>query len=31
MPPAEPQGEANSDLVQVAQWMADDLSLGDRR
>ncbi len=32
MPPAEtPPGEANSDLVQVAQWMADDLSLGDRR
>jgi len=31
MPPTEPQGEANSDLVQVAQWMADDLALGDRR
>jgi anti-sigma factor RsiW len=31
MPPAEPQGEANSDLVQVAQWMADDLSLDGRR
>jgi anti-sigma factor RsiW len=31
MPPAETQGEANSDLVQVAQWMADDLSLDERR
>lgn len=31
MPPAEPPAEPNSDLVQVAQWMADDLSLGDRR
>jgi hypothetical protein len=31
MPPAETPGEANSDLVQVAQWMADDLSLGERR
>jgi predicted anti-sigma-YlaC factor YlaD len=31
MPPAETQGETNSDLVQVAQWMADDLSLGGRR
>jgi anti-sigma factor RsiW len=25
---AEPPGEANSDLIQVAQWMADDLSIG---
>jgi anti-sigma factor RsiW len=25
-PPVETHGEANSDLVQVAQWMADDLS-----
>jgi anti-sigma factor RsiW len=31
MPPTETQGEANSDLVQVAQWMADDLSLDERR
>jgi hypothetical protein len=31
MPPAEAQGETNSDLVQVAQWMADDLSYGERR
>jgi anti-sigma factor RsiW len=30
-PPAETQGEGNSDLVQVAQWMADDLSVGGRR
>jgi anti-sigma factor RsiW len=27
-PPAETQAESNSELVQVAQWMADDLSLG---
>lgn len=26
MPPAETQSETNADLVQVAQWMADDLS-----
>jgi len=25
---AEPPGEANSELIQVAQWMADDLSIG---
>jgi len=31
MPPAETQGETNSDLVQVAQWMADDLSAGGGR
>ncbi len=31
MPMTETQGEANSDLVQVAQWMADDLSLDERR
>jgi anti-sigma factor RsiW len=30
-PPAESQAEGNSDLVQVAQWMADDLSAGGRR
>lgn len=29
-PPVETHGEANSDLVQVAQWMADDLSSGGR-
>jgi anti-sigma factor RsiW len=29
-PPVETHGEANSDLVQVAQWMADDLSSGER-
>jgi anti-sigma factor RsiW len=29
-PPVETHGEANSDLVQVAQWMADDLSVGGR-
>jgi len=28
MPPAETQSETNADLVQVAQWMADDLSYG---
>lgn len=33
VPPAETQAESNSELVQVAQWMADDLSLssGERR
>ncbi len=31
MPPAETQAEGNSDLVQVAQWMADDLSTGEGR
>jgi len=25
---AEPPGEPNSELIQVAQWMADDLSIG---
>jgi anti-sigma factor RsiW len=30
-PPAESQAEGNSELVQVAQWMADDLSAGGRR
>jgi hypothetical protein len=25
---AEPPGETNSELIQVAQWMADDLSIG---
>src|SRR4051794_30036031 len=25
---AEPPGEANSEVIQVAQWMADDLSIG---
>jgi hypothetical protein len=31
-PPAETGGgEGNSELVQVAQWMADDLSLGEIR
>jgi len=25
---AEPPGESNSELIQVAQWMADDLSIG---
>jgi anti-sigma factor RsiW len=25
---AEPPGEVNSDVIQVAQWMADDLSIG---
>jgi anti-sigma factor RsiW len=30
-PPAETGSEGNSELVQVAQWMADDLSLGDPR
>lgn len=30
-PPAETQAESNSELVQVAQWMADDLSLGAER
>jgi hypothetical protein len=30
-PPVEVQGETNSELVQVAQWMADDLSAGGRR
>ncbi len=24
---AEPPGESNSDVIQVAQWMADDLSI----
>jgi anti-sigma factor RsiW len=31
VPPAETQAESNSELVQVAQWMADDLSLGGER
>lgn len=30
-PPAEVHGESSSELVQVAQWMADDLSVGERR
>lgn len=30
-PPVETHGEANSDLVQVAQWMADDLSTSGER
>lgn len=30
-PPAETQSESNSELVQVAQWMADDLSMGGRQ
>ena len=28
---AEPPGEANSEVIQVAQWMADDLSIGVKR
>ena len=31
MPPAENQGESGTELVQVAQWMANDLSQGERR
>ena len=31
MPPGESQGDAASELVQVAQWMADDFSGGRRR
>jgi anti-sigma factor RsiW len=27
-PATEPPGEPNSELIQVAQWMADDLSIG---
>jgi anti-sigma factor RsiW len=30
-PPVELHGESGSELVQVAQWMADDLSVGERR
>jgi anti-sigma factor RsiW len=30
-PPLETHGESNTELVQVAQWMADDLSLGGDR
>ena len=30
-PPVETQAESNAELVQVAQWMADDLSLGGER
>jgi hypothetical protein len=31
MPPADNQGESGAELVQVAQWMANDLSQGERR
>ena len=31
IPPADTSGDSNTELVQVAQWMATDLSLGERR